>query len=112
MAGSFDAHLKTDLDWVRHWTVDKTEPYRVPDETILAVLAVHPNKWLAAAELFQQNAVRSNNDEIIKKVMEDLEITYGGKSTTVTLEGHADWLKEQGTFELLRGRPCRILEVL
>jgi len=108
--GTFEDHLKSDIDWVRLYIRDTADPFRVANQTIQAVLAASRNKWYAAAELFRISTMNLTDDTVITKIVDDLHITYGGKSTVTSFEDYYYWLMERGGEELLP--EPKIFEVL
>lgn len=95
--GTFDEHLKSDLDWVRFYILDAKGPdFRLPNETIEAVLASKGNdRFAAAALLFRNTVVFSTDTEVVSKSIDDLSLTFGRKNKETALEDHLAWLESQ-----------------
>ena len=110
MAATFDSTLRSSVDWVRLYIRDTGPSFRLQDETIAAVLAKAQNKWLAAADLFQLSLASVTDSSVKEKIIENLHITYGGRSTDTLLQKHYEWLRQKGIYEAMP-RP-KILESL
>lgn len=94
--GTYDEHLKSDLDWVRFYILDTVEPYRVSNATIQALLAVHNNdRFAASAILFRNTVVFSADKEIKSKSVDDLSVTFGRVNAEEALSDHLEWLESQ-----------------
>lgn len=96
--GTFEPHLKSDLDWVRFYTLDTKAPYRVADETIQAMLAANNNdRFVVSAILFRNTVVFSADREMKSKSVDDLSITWGRVNAEEALSDHLAWLESQAS---------------
>ena len=93
MAATYDPALPTDLDWIRFQIGDTSSPFRLPNETIDAVLVEESNKWLAAARCGNL-ALAAASGGLSSKSVDGLSISWGG--TEDTYRSHLSWLQAEG----------------
>ena len=99
MAKTFVASLPTDKDWVRFAIGDYiVATAALDDDTIVAVLALEANKWLAAASCAQSIAAKGKG--LVSKKVEDLQLTWEDSADNAYARLIAD-LKEEGALQLM-----------
>ena len=114
---SFDALLSTDRDWVRLTIGDSTaNDMYFEDETLDAIIAGQPNKWLAAAEAGEALMIAwtTKGAGIVEKHVDSLSIVRAGRYGSDAKSDYRDHLarlREKGA-ELVRSKGRRFIEML
>ena len=100
MAATYDPDLSSALDWVRFTIGDRdvTAP-TLQDEEILAMLAAHQNRWLAAAACV--DAILAKTQGAVEKQVGDLRLSFGfGGSAESAYQELGDRLRRIGAAAL------------
>ena len=95
----YDPALLTELDWVRFLSKDTVTTYRLPDETLEALLASEGNRWLAAALALELGVLNLTDNAIKSKRVANLDITYGGKTGEEGIANYVKYLRFRGLWE-------------
>jgi hypothetical protein len=112
MAQTFDPALPTDKDWVRQVLGDTTvagNRAKLEDETIVAILALEPNKWLAAARL--GDSILAKRQGVTSKTVGNLSLSFGGGSGG-DFAAAVQRLREEGARQLLKRSGSHVLRTL
>lgn len=113
MAVSFDPSLSSEVDWIRFLSkdMDMAAP-RLQNETLSALYVNEGNRWLAAAIAVEQGVLSLGNNTILRKMVADLDVQFGGRSDGETVANYVKYLRERGTWEVLPTNKARTFEVL
>lgn len=97
---SFDPALSKELDWIRFLSKDMDlTTARLQDETLMALYAHEGNRWLAAASALELGVMTVRDSSITRKVVANLEVQYGGKTSDERIANYIAWLRQRGLYE-------------